>query len=218
MITHIATREAELKDIPKPDLFLTTVPVNHTNDAPVLQIHPFPASVDYSLIRKEIQNIRLHKLQTDFQFNLSSLICGKFFQRSNEFKTREEVIHYMTQQLMKNDYVDEAFESYVLSRDEMSSTAFYDYAIPHTMKMLAKKSAIYVLISDTPIIWDDASSVHLVMLLCFSTKDRNIFNETFEPLSMVLTENMNVKKLRNCTSRDDFVDFISHAPEAFPLL
>ena len=116
---------------------------------------------------------------------------------------------------MAEDYIDEDFETQVLQRDNISTTAFYDYAIPHTLKINAKKSAIYIMISETPILWCDNHPVHLVMLLCFSKNDRTIFNETFEPLSMIMTNNTNVKNLLTATSCNDLIYFLKNAPGAF---
>jgi len=217
IITHVATTKSELKEMPVPDFLLTTLPLDSLSDIPMLQIHPFLASIDFAMIRRKIQQLKLKKLQSDFHQNLSSLISSSFFERTDEYKTRDEVIHHMTSILQANGYVDHEFDSYVLKRDQISSTAFYDYAIPHTMKMRAQNSAIYVLISESPIHWNDIQQVHLVMLLCFSKKEQNLFNETFEPLSMVLTNNLNVKKLLSCKSKEEFIDFICNSPDAFPL-
>ena len=215
-ISNVVTNEQDLNKLQTvPEFLISTIPLGHEYSYPFIQIHPFMASIDYTLIRKKIQKLHLNQLREKFENNLNYLIKETFFERTSAYTNRNDVIHHIATKLMAEGYIDEDFESQVLQRDNISSTAFFDYAIPHTLKMNAKKSAIYVMISETPIIWSDNHPVHLVLLLCFSKNDRTIFNETFEPLSMIMTNNTNVKNLLTATSSNDLIYFLTHAPGAF---
>lgn len=215
-ISNVVTSTQDLNKLQTcPELLISTIPLSDEYHYPFIQIHPFLTSIDYTLIRRKIQKLHLNQLKEKFEHNLNYLIKETFFERTSAYTNRDDVIHHITTKLMEEGYIDEDFESQVLQRDNISSTAFFDYAIPHTLKMNAKKSAIYIMISETPIIWSDNHPVHLVMLLCFSKNDRTIFNETFEPLSMIMTSNTNVKNLLTATSCSDLIFFLTHAPGAF---
>lgn len=103
------------------------------------------------------------------------------------------MIHYLCCKLLKHGYIDESFEPQVLAREEMSSTGFSNIAIPHALKMNAKKTGMLVYLCESPIDWG-GTDVSLVILLCFNREERYIFNEIFEPLTMILTDNSNLKK------------------------
>ena len=60
----------------------------------------------------------------------------------------------MVNKLIAYGYVDDEFENEIISRKNMSSTAFGSFAIPHAMKMHAKKTGMNIVISETPISWN----------------------------------------------------------------
>lgn len=90
----------------------------------------------------------------------------------------------------------------------MSSTAFGLFAIPHAMKMNAYKTAMSVMVIDEPVQWE-TSAVQLVMLLCFNRNERYIFNEVFEPITMILTNPTCVKRLLRTGSGKDFIEALT---------
>ncbi|MGP1376770.1 MAG: PTS sugar transporter subunit IIA [Bulleidia sp.] len=97
-----------------------------------------------------------------------------------------------------------------MERDAMSSTAFGLFAIPHAMKMDEYKTAVSVMILDEPVHWD-ADDVQLVMLLCFNRNERYIFNEVFEPITMLLTNPASVRRLLHAGSGMEFIEAITAA-------
>lgn len=141
--------------------------------------------------------------------------CGNyyfliFFEVSHQgFPTEKECITYMVKKLISYDYVSPDFEEEIISRENMSSTAFGSFAIPHAMKMHAKKTGInIIIISETPIAWKE-QPVYLVLMLCFNKNDRYIFNEIFDPITMILSIPENVRKICGCKSYEDFISTMS---------
>ena len=114
----------------------------------------------------------------------------------------------MVNKLIAHGYVVVEFENEIISRENMSSTAFGSFAIPHAMKMHAKKTGMNIVISETPISWNQ-QDVYLVLMLCFNKSDRYIFNEIFDPITMILSTPENVKKLCGCQSYEDFISTMS---------
>ena len=102
----------------------------------------------------------------------------------------------------------DSFESEIIERDSVSSVAFENFAIPHAMKMHEKKTGISVMIADEPVLWDDVKA-ELIMMLCFNINERYLFNELFEPISMILIEPDNIAKVLQARSSEEFVQILS---------
>ena len=131
---------------------------------------------------------------------VSEEITGKVLRR---LKFDNDTV-YMVKKLVKLDYVDTHFKNEVLEREKMSSTAFGNFAVPHAMKMHANKTGINILISENPISWNE-HPVNLVIMMCFNKNERYIFNEIYDPITMILSEPENVKKILHAKDYDDFI-------------
>ena len=105
-------------------------------------------------------------------------------------------------------YVDETFQEDIYMREKLSSTAFHDFAIPHAMKMHAEKTGLNILISDSPVSWNE-KPVSLIIMMCFNKNDRYIFNEIFEPLTMMLTDREFMKKLIQVKDHKAFIQMLT---------
>lgn len=208
LITNILTDERDLGSAVKNDFVLSTVPLNSVVESPLLQISPFFTEKDIQMVRKMLAEIKVEKRRKQFKEYLEYLIIPDFFEKRNDLTNSSQVIHHMAENMVRMGYVDEDFEAEMLDREQLSTTAFQDFAIPHAMKMHANKTGLSVLISDKPITWD-AKQVHIVMMLCFNREERFIFNEVFEPLTMVLGSRENIKKLVQVESYQEFIEMLT---------
>ena len=102
-------------------------------------------------------------------------------------------------------YVNEDFVDRVFEREKISSTAFGNYAIPHSLIIDANKTAIFVIINEKAIKWND-SNVNFIFLLCVSEKDKQIFRELFSSIIYLLTNN---KIKQELLSAKDFKEFLT---------
>lgn len=208
LITNILTEERELGRAPKCDLVLSTVPLNFIAEFPLLQISPFFTEKDVRTVRARLSGIRAEKQRKQFRDHLGHLIIPEFFEKRSDLTGSQAVIRHMAGKMMELGYVDEKFEGEIYEREHMSSTAFQDFAIPHAMKMHANKTGIQVLISDSPIDWD-TKQVHIVLMLCFNREERYIFNEIFEPLTMILSSRDNIRRLVQAGDYREFIDMLT---------
>lgn len=211
LIANILTDEKTLKNAGKNDIVLATVPLNSVSDVPVLQISPFFTGADVSRLGKMLTEIQTEKKRRQFQKNLQYLIIPEFFEKRSDLTDSSSVISHIVKKMTDLGYVDENFEKEVYEREQLSSTAFQDFAIPHAMKMHAHKTGIYVFISDSPIRWNE-KQVSIVLMLCFNQEERHIFNEIFDPLAMILSNRENIKRLVRVKNYQEFIlmltDFI----------
>lgn len=208
LITNIFTEERELEKTGKNDLVLSTVPLNSVIQLPLLQISPFFTEKDVQSLRRQLTEIKTNKRRKQFREYLEYLIVPEFFERRDDLTDYDQVVRHMVGKMVSMGYVDEDFEQDIRAMEQLSATAFQDFAIPHAMKMRAHRTGINVLISDTPVKWGD-KQVRIVLMLCFNRDERFIFNEIFEPLTMVLSSRENVKRLVTAGDYQEFIGMLA---------
>lgn len=208
LITNIITDESDLEKITTKELIIHTIPLKVIPNEPSILINIFFNQKDKNNLNNLIINILDQKRKIKFKNYLQQLIIPNFFEKISKPITKERCLQHLVNKLIKNKYVDHNFLADILNREAISSTAFNNFAIPHTLKMNAHKTGINILISQTPILWDN-QSVQLVMMLCFSSKERIIFNEIYETLTMILSEPNNFKKIINCHDYEQFINLLT---------
>ena len=207
VISGVLTQEEELDKVTS-DLIISTLPSDRMISVPIVEVSPILKEQDLEQIRVKIEEIRRNKKQNTFREHLSYLIRPELFEVCNRRFTKEETIHQMSEQLKELGYVGDSFEFEILERDLISSTAFDCFAIPHAMKMHEKKTGINIRICREPVEWND-NEVKLVMMLCFNRDERYLFNELFEPISMILIDPDNFNEIIKADSAEEFIDILS---------
>lgn len=207
-LINIVTSENELKRIPHADLILATIPLSMSGiRTPILNITLFLNQKDINAIFQKIDAIKNEKKRFTFLSHLKKILNPRFFKRNVYFPSEKEAIEYMTGLLVQEDYVSETFIQEIFDRERLSSTAFNNLAIPHAMKMNAKKTGLFVIINEKPIPWGN-NQVNLILMLCINRNDRNLFNEVFENLTMILTEPDAMKRVLECETYEEFIQVL----------
>lgn len=167
-----------------------------------IPIYPY----DLLLTDHDLQNIQqLLEKQPEAEALSENFFKEELFFPQQEFKTREEVISFLCQQLTTFDYCNSDYEEKVFEREELSSTSYGNYyAIPHAIQRSAKKNAVAVCSLDKPIEWGN-NRVRLVLLLAMKKERDNSFEELFSQLVKILNDGNFVKKLARQTA---FLPFI----------
>ncbi len=192
-----------LQDIPA-DLVITTRPLQFVGKK-VLQISPFYTGTDHinidtaiHLCLKEKKHARLNKLLAAFSHE-------KLFFKSDLYRSKEEVIHFLGQKAIDHGLVREDFIESVLKRERISSTCFFDtFAIPHAIDMNAQKTMVCVLVSDKGIPWDD-HLIHIVLMITVQQQDRKKFMELYNGIVRTLENPEKVKSLVACNTHQEFI-------------
>lgn len=204
LITNILTDEGEFSKVKGTDLIITTIPLSAIYTAPTLQIHPFLTDNDRAQLKEKISEVRKEKKKNEFENYLRELVIPDFFEKKNTLHNQKSCITYMVNKMVKHGYVDASYKQDIFEREKMSSTAYGCFAIPHAMKMHAHKTGINIIASDKEIEWN-GKGVHLVLMMCFNVNERYIFNEIFDPITMILSEPENVKKIIMASNYEDFI-------------
>lgn len=211
LITNVFTQEAELSQIKGHDvLVVTTVRLHSVLELPLVVISPFLTNTDCVAISRMVESINLRARRTAFRRNLGAIMSPELFERGSVYQTREQIIHYLCTRLRQMDYTDDDFENDVLEREAISSTAFGQFAVPHTLKMRARKTGMFVYFSRSPIQWGD-HAVNMIIMLCFDPQERKIFYDIFEPLSMLLLDASTLRAVMECKDYQGFIDTLVDA-------
>lgn len=206
LITNILTDECELSKINDIDFIVTTISLSKSKVTliPVVQIALFFNENDRLQILNMIEYLRKEKRKNKFEACLHKIIIPEFFEKVTGIRTENDCINYMADKMVKHGYVKTTFKDEIFERERMSSTAFKNFAIPHTMKLNAKKTGINIITSEEEILWN-CQPVNIILMMSFNKNERHIFNEIFEYITMILIEKNNVKKLIACNNYNDFI-------------
>lgn len=206
LIQHVVTNESDLKGL-NSDLIITAVELNFIPKKPFVLINPFFSGTDKNRISKKISELKEKNRKAIFKDNIEAIIDEQLFEIVRESGTKEETLETMCKVMEENGFVDSSFLTNVKERENISSTAFGRIAIPHAIKMNAKKTGLFALINNKGIEWKDLT-VNLVILLAVSEDDRKIFHDVFDPLATILTEDGNVSRIVSAADYQSFVDLL----------
>lgn len=183
----------------QPDLILSFFHIQQSLDYPIYVCH-------HMLTDTDIEEI-YHILKRNKSIQSSQIFFEKdlFFKKT--FQTKEQVIHFLCQQLLEKGYVNENYEELVLERERVAPTAYgHLFAIPHAVKKEAYANKIAICVLDKAILWNE-ENVKLVFLFCLSKKRDEEFEELFERLVSLLDEQMKVKKLLRSEDFNQFMEY-----------
>lgn len=214
-IERVYTTNFDQRELANFDLIISTIPIrNFDSSTPVVAITPFFTSEDQKKIYFKIDEIKLKRTYQDFKDNLNQIVDNKYFMKNTVLKTREEVIEVVADILVNEKVAPEDFKENVLARERMSSTAFNNIAIPHTFKMNALQSKMYIIVSERAISWGKKDFVNLVFLFAISEQDKQIFYNVFEILSLLFANEENTLEAINKKNFADFINFLLHQEQS----
>lgn len=119
-----------------------------------------------------------------------------------------QVIWQMNKLLMNDNAVTSHFYQRVLNREEASSTAFGQIAIPHSTKFDGLKTEICVAISPEGIKWRD-TTVNVMFLIAVNKIDSIYFRDVFGALIQLFEDEEICEKIVSCKCFEDFKKTLS---------
>lgn len=201
IISNIFTTEIEIQNT---DLIISTVKLKNIVAIPVVYISPFFNKEAHDKISKQIKSIQMKKSKRNFENQAIRLVNPDLFEVTDTINTKEECIDYLAAKAIHKKFVSNKFKTQILERESLASTAFGNFAIPHSMVMDANQTGLNILISRNGIIWDE-SKVYLVIMMFFKSDDRDIFNDFFEKLTDVLTDNQKLNLIIKSRNYKEFI-------------
>jgi len=206
LIQHVVANESDL-DALNSDLVISAVQLNLVPKMPFILINPLFSNADQSKVANKIKELKEIKQKELFKKNIEAMMDERLFKIEYSLKTKEEALTMMCAVMEQKKFVDASFLANVREREAMSSTAFGRIAIPHAIKMNAKKTGMFVLINEKGIKWNELT-VNLVLLISVSKDDRILFHDVFDSLAAILTEEKNVSQILTAADYQEFVDLL----------
>lgn len=189
------------------DLVLTTIDPPVPGDR-IVRIQPFLTDTDIERVRAAAGRVRrvrrLARLRTELEryFHPDAFVHGLSAEGGEDAVIRRLGGLLVAQGIIDDDYVERTIE-----RERMSSTAFTDaLAVPHALRMTARRTAIAIGIADPSIPWGEGR-VQVVALVAFSEDDREAFQTVFEQFVEVFSERDSVQRIvRRAVDFTGFLD------------
>lgn len=195
----------EIKDESKQkefDMIFSMIPLDL--NVKVIYVDPFMSKTQLMHLTKSIQN---NSISDSERSKLHSVYCLDHIHISNENLTKEEVIHRISQILNKNDFVTDDFEQSVLRREQIASTAYGDYAIPHGDVSTIHQSTIFVWISKLGINWD-GKTIHALFLLALNKDQQKNFDSIFQRLYEVVGDSEELQKIISAKTEQEILNIL----------
>lgn len=176
------------------DLVLTTIDLRSFADNVVL-IQPFLTETDVDAIRRAIGRVRRLRRRRQLTDELLRFFDPALFLRNFSAPSEEAMIAALGHRMIEAGVIDHGYITGAIERERMSSTAFTDtLAVPHAMTMNAHRTAISIVINETPMPWGE-NRVNVIALIAFSAAGRNTFQTVFDQFVTVFSDRDYVQQL-----------------------
>jgi lichenan operon transcriptional antiterminator len=192
------------------DIVVTTIAVPAARDN-VVVIQPFITDADLEAVRRAITTVRRHRRRMDIKDELLQYFDERLFRRNLHAGDEAAMIRTLGESMVALGFIDESYVEGAIERERMSSTAFTDtIAVPHAMAMSATRTAIAIVVNETPMAWGE-NRVNVIALFAFSASGRRAFQTVFDQLVEVFSDRDDVQRIvRRATDFASFIDELVH--------
>lgn len=201
IIESISLREFNECMLEKVDLVVTTIPITHIVSTKIIVVSPILTNKDLSIIYQKMKEDEDNPVFISYQ----DVFKKDLFKREIDLDSKEAVLHYMTQLMMKKGYMDDLTLESIFERERMASTELGQLvAIPHPLENHMSEVSIAVCILKKPILWDK-EKVQVVILLSVPKEKQKWWETIFKNLYLFLIEDYGVTKMISEYSYEDFI-------------
>lgn len=192
------------------DLILSTIDVNQEITIPSLVISPFISTKDYENISNILSYTKRNKSLVALKKSFNKYFYSSNFIYLSDAQNYDYVIKLMTDKLFENGYVDSNYKDSVFARENSSSTAFDNYAIPHSFEINALNSGVCVAICKKGIKWNN-QLVNIVLMIAMNSSDSISFYNLYEAILNLLNNETINSKLQMVKTFDEFKTIIMNS-------
>lgn len=192
------------------DLILSTIDINQEIAIPYLVISPFISTNDYEKISDILTYTKRNKSLVALKKSFDKYFSSTNFIYLSDAQNYDYVINLMTDKLFENGYVDSNYKDSVFARENTSSTAFDNYAIPHSFETNALNSGVCVVICNKGIKWN-AQLVNIVLMIAMNSSDSISFYSLYEAILNLLNNDTINNKLQMVKTFDEFKAIIMNS-------
>lgn len=188
------------------DLIISLTDIYETKfSASIISISPFLDKRDMNKIGESLDNLIIKKQVTNFKINFRKLFHDDlyFYDENKTIQNKDDAITLLSNLLIKQNFVESSFTEHVFERENAISTAYSNFAIPHSISKDAKQNAIAVLISKHGITWDD-KKVFAVFMICMAENRICEIQSLYEGMLPYLLDTNIVNELSDCANFESF--------------
>lgn len=186
------------------DLIISMIPFNAVQDN-ICFISPFFTSADKAKLTGKIEKYLNKQRNSEFLTAAKQYFDKSLFFISDQYTTKDEVLKFLTNTVIKKKIVNKDYYKSVLIRESQSSTCFFGkFAIPHALTLDAERSSFCILINKNGIHWDN-SSIPLVFLITINKADRKNFKLVYDGLIRSLLNQDTYQKLIHAQNYEEFI-------------
>lgn len=190
------------------DLVISVIDKNNVSSGQSVYISPFLTAADYAAISNAIDKVEMQKsleyLARNFGYYFSA---DNFIIDHSKKMVRDTAIDTLCNILIDNQFVTSEYKTNVLKREDAASTAYFDFAIPHSICPEAAINTIGVLVAPGGIQWNE-HQVYVVFMMAIAPDSLNDFQTLYRILAQILTDTSVIKSIRNCKSFHEFKTLI----------
>lgn len=212
VIEMMSYHDFHREDMNDVDIVITQKDLN-IEDKRIIKITNLLSDAGRTTLRNYVDtiNIRIYEEENPFSPECFPLFSPELMFTNVDFKTKEDVLKYMSDVLEARGYVTADFFESVMEREKMTTTSIGNgVSLPHGAQVEVKESKVAIAVLNRPILWDD-DQVEIVFLLAFKmnnpeeVKRIQMFYKQY--ISLVETDEK-VKRLKEMKSNLDLYKYL----------
>ena len=209
-ITHVLPISRYVDEIsPDTDLLILPLGIQSQFKTRTISIKPFLNEEDFDHLEKVIDDISFMKQRDELKDYILNFFNEQLFYKNPPFKDKNEALLHMTKDLYHLGYTSIGFYDDVLNRESLSSTAFHDIAVPHSLTTKnAHKSFISIALFNQGILWSENKTVHVVALIGINDHSRKIFSKFFDQIIQMFDHPSNIQSLLSSQNFEAFFNIL----------
>ncbi len=204
MLTGVVSSQDALDAYSDYDLIISTMPIKSYPGKPFVQISVYLTNKDILAVSLKIEETLKDRIKAKVESKLKVMFKKELFFVNEPFRDQNDAIDRMADALEEQGYIDSNFKKKLFEREQVSSSAYTNIAMPHPLEMCALNSAIVVSIHPNAIQWN-SSRVNIVFLLAINLQDRLFFKDIFDFITEVISEEKKLKSLLDSKSYEEFI-------------
>ncbi|HAH60703.1 MAG TPA: hypothetical protein DCL73_01245 [Treponema sp.] len=205
IIADIYSDETELQEERGYDFFISIMPFSTVPEKPLLVISKYFTTTDIASIANMIEKLKKDKQKQVMKNKLQFLFKEKFFYADAPFTDWKETLSSMAENLETEGFIDEEFIRKLFDREEYSSSAYGNIAMPHPLEKCALQTVISVVILPKGILWKN-NRVNIIFLLAIRQEDRALFKDIFDFVTDIISDDQYLKIILQSKTYKEFID------------
>ncbi|WP_010648120.1 BglG family transcription antiterminator [Oceanobacillus massiliensis] len=178
------------------DFIVSSIPISINIPVPVIEVNAILRNSDLL----KIENRIMKNKQLVYSYLQKDLV---FLQKN--FTTKEAVLEFLNEELLKKDLVDDDLLEAVYEREKIAPTAFGNLvAVPHPITPKSARTFIAICTLEKPIQWGE-KSVQFVGLLCVKKDSQEDLQNMYDRFGQIIDSSTVVEQLVKAGTYEEFM-------------